>query len=120
MAALLGLAGVVAGALALVRPAGRVGSRGAVVALAAGPAGTVIGGAILLTAEGDLLGDQREHVVERGAGLPGQDLHLGHAVVEDGQGEASRSGKWRKRLPWPTPAVRATGDGMDEVLAGDR
>ncbi|MFC7106596.1 DUF6223 family protein [Nonomuraea rubra] len=51
-AALLGLAGVVAGALALARPAGRIGSRGAVVALAAGPAGTVIGGAVLLTADG--------------------------------------------------------------------
>ncbi|MEV4176627.1 DUF6223 family protein [Nonomuraea sp. NPDC049709] len=55
VAALLGLAGVVVGGLALARSAGRIGnrgSRGAVVALAAGLACTVIGGLVVAAAEG--------------------------------------------------------------------
>jgi hypothetical protein len=52
--ALLGLAGVVAGGLALARPAGRLGTggRGAAAALAAGLAGAVVGGLVVAAAEG--------------------------------------------------------------------
>ncbi|MFC4114231.1 DUF6223 family protein [Nonomuraea zeae] len=60
VAALLGLAGVVAGGLALARSAGRfrtrtgtgTGRNGAVVALVAGPAGMVIGGLVVAAAKG--------------------------------------------------------------------
>ena len=56
VAALLGLAGVVAGGLALARPAGRAGTgtgrRGAVAALVAGAAGVVAGGLVVAAAEG--------------------------------------------------------------------
>ena len=56
VAALLGLAGVVIGGLALARAAGRIGTgsgrRGAVVALVAGPAGMVIGGLVVAAAKG--------------------------------------------------------------------
>ncbi|MBG0829687.1 hypothetical protein HS041_18135 [Planomonospora sp. ID67723] len=55
-AALLGLAGVVAGGLALARSAGRAGNgtgrRGAVAALAAGLAGALGGGLVVAAAEG--------------------------------------------------------------------
>ncbi|MET8833485.1 DUF6223 family protein [Micromonospora sp. NPDC004540] len=55
-AALVALAGVVIGALALARSAGRVGNgsgrRGALVALAAGLTGMVIGGLVVAAAEG--------------------------------------------------------------------
>jgi uncharacterized membrane protein len=54
--ALVALAGVVVGALALARPAGRIGNgngkRGAVVALVAGLTGMVIGGLVVAAAEG--------------------------------------------------------------------
>ncbi|MFI6793971.1 DUF6223 family protein [Nonomuraea sp. NPDC050383] len=56
VAALLGLAGVVIGGLALARSAGRIGAgtgrRGAIVALAAGLACTVIGALVVAAAEG--------------------------------------------------------------------
>ena len=56
VAALLGLAGVVIGGLALARSAGRTGTgsvrRRAIVALAAGLAGAVIGGLVVAAAEG--------------------------------------------------------------------
>ncbi|MFG1709661.1 DUF6223 family protein [Nonomuraea sp. M3C6] len=56
VAALLGLAGVVIGGLALARSAGRIGTgngrRGAIVALAAGLVGVVIGGLVVAAAEG--------------------------------------------------------------------
>ncbi|GAA2906887.1 DUF6223 family protein [Streptosporangium fragile] len=56
VAALLGLAGVVIGGLALARSAGRIGTgtgrRGAVVALVAGLAGAVIGGLVVAAADG--------------------------------------------------------------------
>jgi hypothetical protein len=56
VAALLGLAGVVIGGLALARSAGRIGTgtgrRGAIVALVAGLAGTVIGGLVVAAADG--------------------------------------------------------------------
>jgi hypothetical protein len=56
VAALLGLAGVVIGGLALARAAGRIGTgsgrRGAVAALAAGLAGLVIGGLVVAAADG--------------------------------------------------------------------
>ncbi|MEU6719266.1 DUF6223 family protein [Nonomuraea sp. NPDC046802] len=56
VAALLGLAGVVVGGLALARSAGRLGTgngrRGAIVALAAGLVGAVIGGLVVAAAEG--------------------------------------------------------------------
>lgn len=56
VAALLGLAGVVIGGLALARSAGRIGTgtgrRGAIVALAAGLACTVIGGLVVAAADG--------------------------------------------------------------------
>ncbi|MER7503911.1 DUF6223 family protein [Nonomuraea pusilla] len=54
VAALLALAGVVVGGLALARSRRRAGAggRGAVVALAAGLAGTVIGGLVVAAAEG--------------------------------------------------------------------
>ncbi|MEO3869453.1 DUF6223 family protein [Nonomuraea sp. B12E4] len=55
-AALVGLAGVVIGGLALARSAGRAGTgtgrRGAVVSLAAGLAGTIIGGVVVAVADG--------------------------------------------------------------------
>ncbi|MEU8250291.1 DUF6223 family protein [Nonomuraea sp. NPDC048916] len=54
--AVLGIAGVVIGGLALARSAGRIGSgsgrRGAIVALVAGLAGAVIGGLVVAAAEG--------------------------------------------------------------------
>ncbi|MGW4640012.1 DUF6223 family protein [Sphaerisporangium sp. NPDC004334] len=54
--ALLGLAGVVIGGLALARSAGRIGSgdgrRGAIVALVAGLGGMVIGGLVVAAAKG--------------------------------------------------------------------
>ncbi|MEV0758343.1 DUF6223 family protein [Streptosporangium sp. NPDC050280] len=56
IAALLGVAGVVIGGLALARSAGRIGSgsgrRGAVVALVAGAVGAVIGGLVVAAADG--------------------------------------------------------------------
>lgn len=56
VAALLGVAGVVIGGLALARSAGRFGTgtgrRGAIVALAAGLVGAVIGGLVVAAAEG--------------------------------------------------------------------
>ncbi|MEU4405853.1 DUF6223 family protein [Streptosporangium sp. NPDC023963] len=56
VAAVVGLAGVVAGGLALARSTGRIGSgsgrRGAFVALAAGLAGAVVGGLVVAAAEG--------------------------------------------------------------------
>lgn len=56
VAALLGLAGVVIGGLALARSAGRIGTgsgrRGAITALVAGLAGAVIGGLVVAAAEG--------------------------------------------------------------------
>ncbi|GAA1299759.1 hypothetical protein Psi02_63220 [Planotetraspora silvatica] len=56
VAALLGLAGVVIGGLALARSAGRVGTgigrRGSIVASAAGLAGAVIGGLVVAAADG--------------------------------------------------------------------
>ncbi|MEV4749315.1 DUF6223 family protein [Streptosporangium amethystogenes subsp. fukuiense] len=56
VAALLGLAGVVIGGLALARSAGRIGTgtgrRGAIVALAAGLAGAVGGGLVVAAADG--------------------------------------------------------------------
>jgi hypothetical protein len=56
VAALLGLAGVVVGGLALARSTGRIGTgtgrRGAIVALMAGLAGVVIGGLVVAAAEG--------------------------------------------------------------------
>ncbi|GAA3196933.1 DUF6223 family protein [Nonomuraea roseoviolacea] len=52
----LGLAGLVAGGLALARSAGRIGAgprrRGAIAALAAGTAGAVIGGLVVAAAKG--------------------------------------------------------------------
>jgi hypothetical protein len=53
-AALVALAGVVVGGLALARPAGRIGngSRGAIVALVAGLTGMAIGGLVVAAAEG--------------------------------------------------------------------
>ena len=56
VAALVALAGVVVGGLALARPAGRIGNgngkRGAIVALVAGLAGMVMGGLVVAAAEG--------------------------------------------------------------------
>ena len=56
VAALLGLAGVVIGGLALARSTGRIGTgtgrRGAIVALAAGLAGAVVGGLVVAAADG--------------------------------------------------------------------
>lgn len=56
VAALLGLAGVVIGGLALARAAGRIGTgtgrRGAIMALVAGLAGAVIGGLVVAAADG--------------------------------------------------------------------
>lgn len=56
VAALLGLAGVVIGGLALARAAGRIGNgtgrRGAIAALAAGLTGAVIGGLVVAAADG--------------------------------------------------------------------
>ncbi|MEV4188698.1 DUF6223 family protein [Streptosporangium canum] len=56
VAALVGLAGVVTGGLALARSAGRIGTgtgrRGAIAALAAGLAGVVIGGLVVAAADG--------------------------------------------------------------------
>ncbi|GII28174.1 DUF6223 family protein [Planotetraspora mira] len=56
VAALLGLAGVVIGGLALARSAGRIGTgtgrRGGIVAPVAGLAGAVIGGLVVAAAEG--------------------------------------------------------------------
>ncbi|MGP3919926.1 DUF6223 family protein [Nonomuraea sp. 10N515B] len=56
VAALLGLAGVVIGGLALARSTGRIGTgngrRGAIVALVAGLAGAVIGGLVVAAADG--------------------------------------------------------------------
>ncbi|MEV1247431.1 DUF6223 family protein [Nonomuraea sp. NPDC050022] len=56
VAALLGLAGVVIGGLALARSAGRIGTgngrRGAIVALPAGLVCTVIGGLVVAAADG--------------------------------------------------------------------
>jgi hypothetical protein len=54
VAALVALAGVVVGGLALARPAGRIGNgkRGAIVALVTGLAGMVIGGLVVAAAEG--------------------------------------------------------------------
>jgi Family of unknown function (DUF6223) len=56
VAALVALAGVVVGGLALARPAGRIGNgngkRGAIVALVAGLTGMVIGGLVVAAAEG--------------------------------------------------------------------
>ncbi|MFC6021625.1 DUF6223 family protein [Plantactinospora solaniradicis] len=55
-AALLALAGLVIGGLALARPTGRIGNRGrgAIVALAAGLIGLVNGGLVVVTADGGL------------------------------------------------------------------
>jgi hypothetical protein len=52
--ALVALAGVVVGGLALARPAGRIGTgkRGALVALVAGLTGMIIGGLVVAAAEG--------------------------------------------------------------------
>ena len=54
VAALIGLAGVVVGGLALARPASRIGTRrrGAIAALAAGLAGVIIGGFVVAGADG--------------------------------------------------------------------
>jgi hypothetical protein len=56
VAALVALAGVVVGGLALARPAGRIGNgngkRGAIVALVAGLTGMVMGGLVVAAAEG--------------------------------------------------------------------
>ncbi|WP_329082952.1 MULTISPECIES: DUF6223 family protein [unclassified Streptosporangium] len=56
VAALLGVAGVVVGGLALARSAGRIGTgsgrRGAVVALVAGLSGAVVGGLVVAAADG--------------------------------------------------------------------
>ncbi len=54
VAALIGLAGVVVGGLALARPASRIGTRrrGAIAALAAGLAGVIIGGLVVAGADG--------------------------------------------------------------------
>ncbi|MEU6407574.1 DUF6223 family protein [Microbispora sp. NPDC046933] len=56
VAALLGLAGVVVGGLALARSTGRIGTGdgrgGAVVAMAAGLAGAVVGGLVVAAADG--------------------------------------------------------------------
>ncbi len=52
VAGLLGLAGVAVGGLALVRPAGRLGDRGAVVAVAAGLIAALIGGLVVAVADG--------------------------------------------------------------------
>ena len=56
VAALMALAGVVVGGLALARPAGRIGNgngnRGAILALVAGLTGMVIGGLVVAAAEG--------------------------------------------------------------------
>ena len=54
VAALVALAGVVVGGLALARPAGRLGNgnRGAILALVAGLTGMVIGGLVVAAAEG--------------------------------------------------------------------
>jgi hypothetical protein len=56
VAALVALAGVVVGGLALARPAGRIGNgngnRGAILALVAGLTGMVIGGLVVAAAEG--------------------------------------------------------------------
>jgi hypothetical protein len=54
VAALVALAGVVVGGLALARPTGRLGNgrRGAMVALVAGLTGMVIGGLVVAAAEG--------------------------------------------------------------------
>ncbi|MER6172038.1 DUF6223 family protein [Streptosporangium sp. NPDC001681] len=56
VAALLGLASVVIGGLALARSAGRIGTgngrRGAIVALVAGLAGAVVGGLVVAAADG--------------------------------------------------------------------
>ncbi|WP_031172033.1 DUF6223 family protein [Streptosporangium roseum] len=60
VAALVGLAGVVIGGLALARAAGRIGTGvgngrgGAVVALVAGLIGTALGGLVVATADGGL------------------------------------------------------------------
>jgi hypothetical protein len=55
-AALVGLAGVVIGGLALARPAGRIGTGngpgGATMALVAGLVGTVVGGVVVAAADG--------------------------------------------------------------------
>jgi hypothetical protein len=53
-AALLGLAGVIVGGLALARSRGRSGSarRGAMLALAAGLIGIAVGGVVVVTADG--------------------------------------------------------------------
>ncbi|GAA3159012.1 DUF6223 family protein [Nonomuraea salmonea] len=50
--AVLGLAGIAIGGLALARPTGRLGRRGAAIALTAGLATAVIGGWIIAAAEG--------------------------------------------------------------------
>jgi hypothetical protein len=52
VAALVALAGVVVGGLALARPAGRIGNRGAIVALVAGLTGMAIGALVVAAAEG--------------------------------------------------------------------
>jgi hypothetical protein len=54
VAALIALAGVVVGGLALARSTGRIGGgrRGAVVALVAGPTGMIIGGLVVAVAKG--------------------------------------------------------------------
>ncbi|GAA0579564.1 DUF6223 family protein [Actinomadura livida] len=58
VAGLTGLAGIVIGALALARPAGRLGTRngrnGAFAALAAGLAGIVLGGLVAVTSGGSV------------------------------------------------------------------
>ncbi|MBF8188332.1 hypothetical protein ITP53_21880 [Nonomuraea sp. K274] len=58
VAALLGLAGVVIGGLALARSAGRIGTgngrNGAIVALMAGLIGMAIGGLVVVTSDGGL------------------------------------------------------------------
>lgn len=52
VAALVGLAGVGLGVPALVRPAGRIGGRGAIGAAAAGLIAVVVGGLVVAAAEG--------------------------------------------------------------------
>jgi len=52
VAALAGLAGVTLGVVALVRPAGRIGNRRAIVAFAAGLIAVVIGGLVVAAADG--------------------------------------------------------------------
>jgi Family of unknown function (DUF6223) len=54
VAALVALAGVVVGGLALARPSGRIGNgnRGAILALVAGLTGMVMGGLVVAAAEG--------------------------------------------------------------------